>query len=72
MLLTSSNDKVKTVDEGAGVRLVLQCRELVPHTGLLQGQAQAGQSPLQVHAEGQLVLKQPPHNHLHKHIHTHE
>lgn len=68
--ITSSDDKAKAVDEGAGVCLVLKGSELVPHTGLLQGQAQAGESPLQVHTQGQLVLKQPPHNHLNRESHT--
>lgn len=43
---------------------VLRGGELVPDAGLLQGQTQAGQTPLQVHTQGQLVLEETPHYHL--------
>lgn len=46
------------------MRVVLWGGQFVPDTRLLQGQTQTGQSPLQVHAQGQLVLEQMPHHHL--------
>ena len=45
------------MDERAGVCGVLGGGEPVPDTGLLQGQAEAGQRPLEVHAEGQRILQ---------------
>lgn len=38
--------------------------ELVPDAGLLQGQTQTGQSPLKVHAQGQVILEEVTHYHL--------
>lgn len=43
---------------------VLWGGEFVPDAGLLQGQTQAGQSPLQVHTQGQVVLEKTPYYHL--------
>lgn len=69
-LLTCNDDEAKAVDQGAGVRGVLRGGELVPDAGLLQGQTQAGQSPLQVHTQRQVVLEEPPHHHLGQERHT--
>lgn len=52
------------------MRGVLWGGEFVPDAGLLQGQTQAGQSPLQVHTQGQTVLEETPHNHLGEERHT--
>lgn len=43
---------------------VLRGGELVPDAGLLQGQTQTGQSPLKVHAQGQVILEEVTHYHL--------
>lgn len=62
--ITCDNNEAQAVDEGAGVCAVLGGGELVPDAGLLQGQTETGKSPLQVHAQGQLVLEQVPHYNL--------
>lgn len=64
MSFTCNYDEAQAVDEGAGVCGVLGGGQLVPDTGLLQGKTQAGQSPLQVHTQGQVVLQQLPRYHL--------
>lgn len=46
------------------MRGVLWGGELVPDAGLLQGQTQTGQSPLKVHAQGQVILQEVTHYHL--------
>lgn len=46
------------------MRVVLGGGEFVPDAGLLQGQTQTGQSPLKVHAQGQVVLQEMTHHHL--------
>lgn len=51
---------------------VLRGGELVPDTGLLQGQTQTGQGPLQVHTQGQLVVEQAPRHNLGARFHTEE
>ena len=50
--------------QGAGVSGVGCGGQAAPDAGLLQGQAQAGQSPLEVHAQRNLVLEQTPRHHL--------
>lgn len=61
---TCGDDEAQAVDERAGVGGVLEGGETVPYAGLLQGQAEAGQAPLEVHAERQCILQQPPGHHL--------
>ena len=43
---------------------VLGASQAAPHAGLLQGEAEGGQPPLEVHADGQRVLQQPPRHQL--------
>lgn len=64
VLLTCQNDVMQAVNEGACICVVLWDGQFVPDTWLLQGQTQTRKSPLQIHAQGQLVLEKMPHNHL--------
>lgn len=57
VLLTCQNDVMQAVNERAGMCVVIWGGQFVPDTRLLQGQTQTGQSPLQVHTQGQLVLE---------------
>ena len=57
-------EEPEAVHQGAGVSGVGCGGQAAPDAGLLQGQAQAGQSPLEVHAQGNLVLGSARHRRL--------